>query len=138
MHRHILAAISSVALLSCASTRPTPLPERVALPVRAQPPFHLASYTSLTKNMLVHLDTAQLKAKVKSEFPELNSSRASLALIEEHLVLSNGSPFRRVWFSYGDEATNTMHGPCNQNIYVWVSPTGEIDKIYTDPMSCPI
>lgn len=110
------------------------------LPVKAEPAFQAASYSTLSPQtkMVVRSSTAELKVELKHRFPALTSSRASMTLVEEQLILSGSSPYRRIWISYGDEATTTMHGPCSQNIYLWFVPSGELFEIYVEQQECPI
>ena len=133
-------ALAAFGLASCAGTLPRALPDPVELPVLAEPAFQTSSYSALPPDtkMTVLWSSAELIAQLKRRFPALNSNRSSLLLVEEQLILSNGSPNRRVWFSYGDEATTTMHGACSQNIYMWFMPSGDLAGTYVEQLTCPI
>lgn len=135
-----LFALGAGSLAACASYQAEPLPEPIALPVRTEPKFQPGSYSALPSgtHMTVQRSTDEMAARLKQEFPALASNRAALNLVEERLVVSDGVPYRRVWFSYGDEATSTMHGPCSQNIYIWLKASGEEAGAYVEPLACPI
>jgi hypothetical protein len=129
-----------LALCSCAKRQLHSRPDPITLPVSDEPSFEKSSYSSLRggARMVVLWSTADLEGKLKAEFPALSSERASLRLVEEELITSKGVPYRRAWFSYGDEATWSMHGSCNQNIYVWLSSSGEIAATYVTRLQCPV
>lgn len=116
------------------------MPDPIELPVRSEPLFEVVSEAKLTSGTKVaaRLTAVELVALVKAQFPVLASSRASLTLMQEQMILSNAAPYRRVWFSYADEATSTMHGACNQNIYLWLMPSGGVAGVYTEELTCPI
>jgi hypothetical protein len=140
-----LLFVAAIALTSCESTQP-PKPSRISrpvrleLPVRPEPSFKEISYSELgsDKKMVVLHSTEDLIAMLKGKFPALNSERAALWFSKETLIVSDGITYRRIWFSYGDEATRSMHGYCSQNINLWFASSGTLARIYVDPMQCPI
>ena len=144
MQKTLLNAFSFLCMLlvlcSCVKHQVHPHPDPITLPVSAEPSFEKSSYSLLPagSRMVVSWSTADLERKLKAEFPALSSELASLTLVQEDLITSNGVPYRRVWLSYGDDATWSMHGMCSQNIYVWFSSSGEIAATYVTRRQCPI
>ncbi|MCA9232648.1 MAG: hypothetical protein KDA57_18505 [Planctomycetales bacterium] len=130
----------SALLVGCSSAPYRGLPEPIALPESAEPAYDRANYQALPPGtaVVVRFSTEELKTKLMRQFPALASDRASLVLVEEDLVTAGQAFYRRIWFSYGDEATLTIHGTCGQNIMLWFTVTGELYGTFVDEMFCPI
>ncbi|MFC5579465.1 hypothetical protein ACFPOA_15765 [Lysobacter niabensis] len=117
------------------------MPAPIELPVRAQPPFQEITYAGLPAGteMVVRLDTAEIIASLKNRFDSvLVPERSGFSLQQEELILSNGTPYRRVWVHYEDSATWSTHGACGQNIYAWFRASGELADVFVEPLVCPI
>lgn len=136
----LFVAIAVLLLTSCAGIPSQSMPDPIELPIRHEPAFDVIGEAELplAAKIARRRSTAELVAVLKTQFPELASNRASLTLVEEQWILSDAKPYRRIWFSYADEATSNMHGACNQNIYLWSEPSGDIAGVYTQELSCPI
>ena len=137
----LATALAVLAVSSCATNPPEPMPAPIELPVRAEPSFQKVSYATLPagREMVVRLDTVEIIAKLKSQFGHiLSPERSAFSLQQEELILSKGIPYRRVWVHHEDSATWSMHGACGQNIYAWFSASGERADVFVEPLVCPI
>jgi hypothetical protein len=137
----LVTAFAALAMSSCATGRPEPMPDPIELPVRAEHPFQKITYAALPTGteMIVRLDTSQIIASLKGQFGvRLSPERSSFSLQQEELILSNGSPYRRVWLHHDDSATWSTHGTCGQNVYVWFQASGELADVFVEPLVCPI
>jgi len=117
------------------------MPAPIELPVRAEPPFQKITYAALPTGaeMIVRLDTAQVIAGLKDRFAAtISPDRSGFSLQQEELILSNGSPYRRIWLNHDDSATWSMHGTCGQNVYVWFRASGDLADVFVDPVVCPL
>lgn len=132
-------AVAFAMLAACAGPASRIMPDPITLPIVAEPDFQLARYDDLPSGtrMLVRWDTAGLVGRLMREMPALVSNRASISLVREQLIVSDGAYFRRIWFSFTDTATHSELGPCRQDIHLWFAPTGDLSGIYVDAQACP-
>ena len=141
--RHTLSVLglSALALTACVSVRAERMPVPIELKVRAEPAFQKISYAALPTGIAMHvrLDTAEVIGQLKQQLHgQFSPDRSAFTLQQEELVLSNGTPYRRIWVNYLDTATWSTHGSCGQNIYAWFPPTGELAEIFVEQLVCPI
>ncbi|KQZ67791.1 MULTISPECIES: hypothetical protein [unclassified Lysobacter] len=137
----VTIAIGVVLIASCSvTTRSRYAPDAVALPPDPEPSFETIAPAQLPpgEKMKVRWNTTDLVGLLKRQYPALKSERASLTQMPPSLILVDRVPYRRVEFSYLDEATTNMHGACGQNIILWMAASGDVARIYVSDMSCPI
>jgi hypothetical protein len=131
-----------MAVLLCSSCAGTPhKPWRPAeLAYKRAPAHEKASYQSLPADvqMTVRDSTEDMVALIRHTFPQLTEPRAYISIDREDLVVANDLYFRRATFSYQDNDTWTIHGPCSQPIHIWFWPSGKVADIYVGSMDCPI
>jgi hypothetical protein len=60
-------------------------------------------------------------------------------LVDDHVIESNGGYFRRVLFRYyPSSCEDSYHGPCFQDLAVWLTPAGSISKVYVTKVIFPM
>jgi hypothetical protein len=136
----LIASLVAVVLVSCTEVPAKSMGEPIRLRVNAEPKFHAMRYAALPSGMQMTVlwTTEDLRAKLKVEFPALASDHAYLSLVQEQLISSEDTPYRRISFSFDDGATTTMHGPCGQSIFMWFNSAGRLSGTYVAPVSCPL
>lgn len=135
-----LIVAGSIALASCAQMPTESLYYPITMPVRTEPSFELAgrpTFDADSQNEIASRDDALL-SQLFNELPDLMTNRASVTRKREEPIVFAGKPYRRVWLTYEDTAMNTTHGPCGQNIHMWLAPSGEVAEIYVGAMMCPL
>ena len=139
-------ATSCAAQQRAAQSSPELVPEcdqeKIIIPARDEPLFETISYEQLPANveMIARFSSHELEMQLRHKFTNISTSclGASLSILQEDLITSGGTPYRRIWLSYVDGSASGMHGPTSQNIYLWLESSGTLSEIYVSPVIHPL
>jgi hypothetical protein len=110
-----------------------------AVPGALEPKFVEVQYTSLPSSvhMEVSLPWTEVVLGVRKKY-NLKENVAGIELKDEKPVRAGSDYFRRATLQTTIYSTESMHGYCGQNIYVWFNAQGAIAGIFGGNGYCPI
>jgi len=140
----IFAICAGIALAGNASAKKSdsPFQDSKRLPDLEEPSFESVRYAEVEKSVVfrVSLSSREIAAAIGARLNKpqrLEPYQFSLA--DDAPIKVGTSYFRRVLYSYYPTACRDgYHGPCVQQVAVWLLPDGTISQVYVSKVIYPV
>jgi len=117
-------------------------PESKRLPDLEEPAFDSVRYNEIPRNVefRVSLSSQEIAAAIGARLSKPAHLEPRQFSLSDDAPIKHGSNyFRRVLYSYHpSDCRDGYHGPCVQQVAVWLTPDGSIQAVYVSKVIYPV